>query len=185
MLMRWILAGTAVGFVTFGASAALADCLITITGGGSLGKIVANTTVNGVQNAGVATTFTVPATGGSVSQSPASGPPGVAILLHPPSGIQRQVEIVSGAGCSGSIPVGFLTTTTGSPAVTPGGFTISSVSGITSLSATSVVNGGSITLTFSQTGNGRHAIINVGNAVTLPAHSSSGAAAWTIKVTAG
>lgn len=185
MLARWVLAGIAASLVTLGASQALADCTVTITGGASLGKIVANTTVNGVQNGGVATTFTTPATGGSVSQSPASGPPGVAILLHPPSGIQLHVEIVSGSGCSGSIPVGFLSTNTGSPTVNPGGFTVSAVSGITSLSTTSVANGGSLTLTFSGSGNNRHAFIDVGNAITLPAHSSSGTAAWTIKVTAG
>jgi len=189
MSVRWVFAGTAAFVATLAASDALADCNITILpqNGTNLGKIVPNTTVNGVQNGGVATTFTVPVGGGSVSQSPAAGTTGAAILLHPPSSFQLKIDLISGNGCSNNnVPMSLTMQSVGAPGVTPAGFTITPGTGTASISTTSLPGaGGTFTLTFQGNGNGRTASITVGSAITLPAHSASGTASWIIKVTAG
>lgn len=189
MLARWVLSGIAAGFVTLGASQALAVCNIAIVPGSpiSIGKIVPNTTVNGVQNGGVATTFTEAVTGGSVSQSPAAGGAGVAILLHPPSNVALQVTFTSASDChNNNVPVVLAMQSTGTTSVNPNGFTMSPGLGTSSISATSLPGtGGSFTLNFQNSGNNMTAVLNIGYSFVLPAHSTSGTAAVLLTVKIG
>jgi hypothetical protein len=188
MAARWILGAVAGLAGVCAASTALADCSISITpqNGTSFGKIVANTTVNGAQSSAIPTSFTIPVGGGIVTQNPAAGTLGAAILLSPKSNFQWQVTIISGPACSGSVTSSLTATSTSTPAFTFSGtpFSLTPVSGITSLSSTQVANGGSFTVNFSQGGNGRTAIFNVGTVLSLPAARQSGSISWSTKATA-
>lgn len=182
MLARLGLAGIAASFVTLGASQALALCSITIApqNGTTLGKIVANTTRNGVRDAGVATTFTIPATGGAVTQSPAAGFAGAAILLHPPSSFQWLVEVKAGPSCTNSTTVRLVTSSL--TFTQSGTFTLSAVSGISGTIPSTLANNSFFTLNFSQGGSNGDAKFYVGTSVTLPGNTTSGGVSWSTMV---
>jgi hypothetical protein len=181
MASRWTCAILAALAFAAGASRAAADCAITLTplNGTSLGKIVGPS-----QTGGQATTFTIPTGSGPVTQVPSSDTTGAAILLYPPSDFQLQAQITSGAGCDNSITVTITGVSTGSPSVTfpTSAFALQAVSGITSLSPSSVSSGGTFTLTFAQSGIGSVAVFNIGTAITLPATAPSGILSWTTTV---
>ncbi|MGA0599179.1 hypothetical protein ACO2Q3_00580 [Caulobacter sp. KR2-114] len=163
-------------------SAAGADCSISITpkNGTSLGKIVGPPSVGGL-----ATTFTIPTGSGAVTQSPAASSAGAAILLHPPSNFQWEVEIKAGGNCNNTISVTVLATSSKFSFPGTATFTLAKVNGIqNSLPATLNNSGGSFPLSFSSSGSNGDAIFDIGTSIILPANAAGGTASWTTTVTA-
>jgi hypothetical protein len=162
------------------AHAAPGDCTISITPGSnapSLDKIVRGTSGS--------TTFTLPTTG-SVSQSPASGTAGAAILLHPGSvtGYPLHVTVNAGSNCKGNnIPIGLLIIAGSGPQFSGNRFYVHPTAGFANMSDLTVTTG-TFNMSFSSSSANATATFNLGMDVSLTAASGAGAGTWTTKVTA-
>jgi hypothetical protein len=184
--MNWRSASTvlAVSAALVGGSAhaAAGDCTISITPGSNapnLGKIV--------KGSSGSTTFTLPLSG-SVTQSPAAGTAGAAILLHPGSvtGYPLHVTLNAGMNCKGPsvIPIGLQIIAGSGPQFTTGNkFYVHPTAGFSNTSNLTVTTG-TFNMTFSSNSANATATFDLGMDVSLSAASGAGAGTWTTKVTA-